>query len=85
MNTPQLSISPTIATTGERSTLSMQCGAAAKISMPDPEVDDANGQEQGDSSEAGVFVTVCCHLQKAAVTYAGDNLRFFGRQGRGRS
>eukprot|EP00903_Cladosiphon_okamuranus_P013725 g12778.t1 len=44
------------------------------------------GGQEGDRgalvSKAEVFaLEVCCHLETAAVAFAGDNLEFFGRQG----
>lgn len=46
------------------------------------------GRDQEDEDDTLVVtqatvlaMEVCCHLETAAVTFAGDNLAFFGRQG----
>lgn len=39
-------------------------------------------QVGGEEGQAAMLTTeVCCHLQNAAVVFAGSNLEFFGRRG----
>lgn len=58
-----------------RSRLSTSCRAAAEIFYGE------NVSWQKGSSLTGVPLrAACCHLQNAAVEFAGSNLRFYGRQ-----
>lgn len=63
-----------------QSDVSISCGAAGRIPVPsrDP------GPQQSPADESNTVVDrsaeVCCHLQRAATSFAGNNLRFFGRQ-----
>ena len=59
------------------SQVSTSCLAAAATSAPPQGGGGPGGVVQGE----GAFLGVCCHLQRAAIAFAGDNLRFFGRQG----
>lgn len=59
------------------SPVAASCHAAAEVTVPLP-----SSTEQGTQNWEEVFEKTCCHLQSAAIAFAGDNLRFFGRQAR---
>lgn len=56
--------------------MSQSCAAAAEVPMFPWQGHGTRGEVPVDP-HAG---EVCCHLQRAAVTFASNSLRFFGRQ-----
>lgn len=67
-----------------QSPVSLSCGAAGQISVPPIEPDEGATTPKGEGAAAArekTYKEACCHLQRAAMAFAGDNLRFFGRLG----